>query len=212
MGAYLRAFESNDLPIPALSCALVWCLLYAVAQFLAWRSARLAESSPQMFILVGGPAVPIKKQSWILMCVQLALSAAIFVFGYILGPHGFAFFAGGWVVATAASIPLTLRKVLFHRALLLPGAAAGSVTLSSGLAVKSAAFELLGLAAFVTVLGVCLAHLALLGGALFIGATACGYLRKATASEVRVVTTQQAGGVEPPPRAAHGDGLDEIER
>ena len=191
MSAYLRAFESNSFPLPALSCVLVWCLLYASAQILGWRSAKLAEACPQASILVGGPAVKIKNQSWGLVCVQLALTALIFLAGYILGPHGFAFIAGGWVVTTAVSIPITLRKALFHRALLLPGAATGSVTLSSPLALKCASFELLGLAMFVTVLGLCFANPALLGGGFFIAATAMRYLRKATATERKTVTAQQ---------------------
>jgi len=136
--------------------------------------------------------VPIKKQSWALLFVQLALTCFIFFSGYILGPLAFAFLAGGWVVTTAVSIPITLRKTLFHRALLLPGAAAGSITLSGPLAVKSASFELFGLAGFVTVLGLCFANPALLGGGVFIAATAWGYLRKATATEGKTVIAQQS--------------------
>ena len=193
MSAYLRAFESNSLPIPPLACVFVWCLLYATAQVLGWRVARLAEVHPQTSILIAGPAVPIKKQSWVLMFIQLALTAFIFSAAYMLGPLGFAFLAGGWVVTTAVSIPMTLRKALFHRALLLPGAATGTVTLSSPLAVKSAAFELFGLAAFVTVLGLCFANPPLLGGGFFIAATAQGYLRKATIAETKNATAEPGG-------------------
>src|SRR5262245_34930445 len=107
MSAYLRAFESN-LPLPPLTCVLVWFLLYASAQVLAGRGARLGELHPQTSILVGGATVQIKKQSWVLMCVQLALTAMIFLAGYVLGPFGFAVLAGGWVVTTAVSIPMML--------------------------------------------------------------------------------------------------------
>lgn len=192
MNAYLRAFESNSLPMLAPACVLAWCLLYASAQVLGWRTARLIKAHPQAFILVGGPAVPIKSQSWVLSCFQVALTAFIFVAGYLLGPIAFAFLAGGWIVTTAVSIPITLRKILFHRALLRPGAATGSVTLSAPLAVKSASFELLGLAAFVTVLGLCVANLALLGGGFYITATALGYLRKALAAERETSTAHRA--------------------
>ncbi len=190
MSVYLRAFESN-LPLPALTCVLVWLLLYASAQVLAWRVAKLGELHPQTSILVGGATVQIKRQSWVLMCFQLALTAVIFLVGYVLGPLGFAFLAGGWVVTTAVSIPIMLRKILFHRSLLLPGAATGSVTLSGPLSVKSASFELLGLAAFVAVLGLIFANPALLGGGFFVAATALGYLRKARAAEAKFVIAQQ---------------------
>ncbi len=190
MSAYLKAFESS-LPLPPLTCVLVWFLLYAAAQVLGWRLARLGELHPQTSILIGGATVQIKKQSWVLMCVQLTLTAMIFLAGYALGPLGFAFLAGGWVVTTAVSIPIMLRKILFHRSLLLPGAATGSVTLSGPLSVKSASFELFGLAAFVTVLGLIFANPALLGGSFFIAATGLGYLRKAIAGESKFVTAQQ---------------------
>src|SRR5437762_9865105 len=80
---------------------------------------------------------------------------------------------------SAVSIPLNLRSILFLRALSEPGAAKGSVTLSNHLAVKDHAFQLFGAAAFCLLLGILVAHLALLGGAFFLSATALGYLRKA---------------------------------
>jgi hypothetical protein len=52
------------------------------------------------------------------------------------------------------------------------------VILSNRLAVKDAAFKLLGMASFCLLLGLLVAHLALLGGAFFMSATAIGYLRK----------------------------------
>ena len=79
----------------------------------------------------------------------------------------------------AVSITLNLRSILFLRALSQPGAAKGSVTLSNHSAVKDLAFQFFGAAAFCLFLGILLAHLALLGGAFFLSATAFGYLRKA---------------------------------
>lgn len=57
-------------------------------------------------------------------------------------------------------------------------AASGWVKLSYEFALGSVAFELFGAAVFVLILEICLAQLALLGGAFFIGATAFGYIRK----------------------------------
>src|ERR1044071_5319463 len=134
MNAYLRAFGSNELPIPALSCVIVWCLLYATAQFLGRRGARLDTAHPQAPIVVAGPAGPVKKQSWVLISLQLALTAFVFLSGYLLGPQAFAFLAGGWLVTTVVSVPISLRRTLLNQAILLPGAATGSVVLSNSLA------------------------------------------------------------------------------
>jgi hypothetical protein len=113
------------------------------------------------------------------------LTAGIFGAAAVLGPPAFGFLAGGWVVTTAVSIPITLRRILFQRGLSRPDAASGSVILSYDFAIESLAFELFGAAVFVLILGVCLAHLALLGGAFFIGATAFGYIQKTRRPEPR---------------------------
>jgi hypothetical protein len=53
------------------------------------------------------------------------------------------------------------------------------VKFSSRLADKDRAYQLFGKAVFCLILGIILANLALLGGALILSATAFGYLRKA---------------------------------
>jgi hypothetical protein len=98
-----------------------------------------------------------------------------------LGDIGFAILAGGWVVTTAASIGSNLRSALFLRALMESGAASGSVSFSARLALRDSSFQLFGVAALVLALGILLAQLALLGGALFIAASGVGYLRRANA-------------------------------
>jgi len=107
------------------------------------------------------------------------MTAAIFTSASFYAGPIFAFWAGGWIVATTASLAFMLRSIFFYRTLSQPGAAEGSVKLSKGLAIKDKAYQVFGMSAFCLILGILLAQLALLGGALFLSATAFGYLRKA---------------------------------
>lgn len=178
MSEYLNALQSSSLPLPFWGVVVLWCLLYSLSYALAQTQEAVAKSHPQNFIATGEPTGRIREQSWKLACAQVILTGAIFISARLLGGPAFVFLAGGWVVTTAVSIPIALRRILFQRALSDPEAASGSVTLSYDLAIESLAFELFGAAVFVLILGVCLSHLALLGGAFFIGATAFGYIRK----------------------------------
>ncbi len=178
MQDYFTALQSNTMPLPFTGVVVVWCLLYLVSHgLLRWQRA-LNKSHPQTFITTEDSPGLVREQSTGLIVCQVLLTAGIFVLAEFLGPIAIAFLAGGWVVTTAVSIPITLRRILFQRGLLTAGAASGSVTLSCDFALESLAFELFGAAVFVLILGICLAHLALLGGAFFIGATAFGYIRK----------------------------------
>jgi hypothetical protein len=178
MTDYFSALQSNTVPLPFFGVVAVWGLLYLVSHGLAQWQRAISESHPQNFITTAESSPAVGEQSFRLVLVQVLLTAGIFGAAAFLGPLAFAFLAGGWVVTTAVSIPITLRRILFQRGLLASGAASGSVTLSYDFAIESLAFELFGAAVFVLILGVCLSHLALLGGAFFIGATAFGYIRK----------------------------------
>lgn len=178
MAEYLTFLESSTLPLPLPVVVALWCLLYALAHFLRRKHLAIAKSHAQNFIVTEEPTGQIHQQSLTLASVQIVLTAIIFGSAKLLGGPLYVFLAGGWIVTTAVSVPVTLRRILFQRALSAPDAASGSVILSYDFAVESLAFELFGAAVFVLILGVCLSHLALLGGAFFIGATACGYIRK----------------------------------
>ena len=178
MEAYISKLESSSIPLPHWGVVIIWLIIFASAHVLLQKGRRLSHA--QDFIVIGGPHGLIKEQSVRLTLIQVLLSAAIFAYAAFLGGLVFTFFAGGWVVTTAVSIPLNLRSILFLRALSQPGAAKGSLTQSNHLAVKDHAFQLFGAAAFCLLLGILLAHLALFGGAFFLSATAFGYLRKAT--------------------------------
>jgi len=167
---------SSSLPIPFWALILFWLILYAVSQVL-YRKAN-ALTKKQTLLTTGKTGELVREQNWKLSIFQVLFTSAIFTSAAVIGGAFFVFFAGGWIVITAASIPINLRSILFFRALTRPDAATGSVTLSNRLAVKDAGFKLLELAVFCLLLGLVTAHLAILGGAFFMSATAIGYLRK----------------------------------
>ena len=177
METYLRELQASRIPLPQWGVVILWLLIFASAQVLFRKSRALSRA--QAFVVTGGPPGLVREQSLRLVLVQLLFGGAVLAFASLAGGFIFVFLAGGWVVATAASIPLSFRSVLFLRALSQPGAATGSVTLSSHVAVKDQAFQVFGAATFCLLLGVCFAHLALFGGAFLLLATAFGYLRKA---------------------------------
>ncbi|HXT42000.1 MAG TPA: hypothetical protein VN887_18470 [Candidatus Angelobacter sp.] len=177
MQTYFSELDASTIPLAPWVIAIIWLIIFASAHVLSRKSSALSRA--QGFFISGGSPVPIRTQSLRLILVQVLLSAAIFAYASFFGGPFFAFFAGGWVVATAISIPLNLRSILFLKALSKPGAAKGSVTLSNRLAVKDCAFKLFGAAAFCLLLGILMAHLAFFGAAFFLSATAFGYLRKA---------------------------------
>ncbi len=172
MEAYLNQLESSTLPLPRWVIVIIWLTIFASAHVLLRKNRSLSHA--QDFVVTGGPVVAVREPSFGLTFVQLLVTAAVFACASFFSGPIFAFFAGGWVVTTAVSIPLNLRSILFLRALSQPGAAKGSVTLSNQLAVKDQSFQLFGAAAFCLLLGILMAHLALFGGAFFISATAFG--------------------------------------
>jgi len=176
METYFNNLISSTLPVPLWVLILFWFILYVVSQVL-YRKAK-ALVNKQTLITTGKASELVREQNWKLSIFQVLFTSAIFTSAAFIGGAFFVFFAGGWIVLTAASIPMNLRSILFFRALTRPDAASGSVTLSNRFAVKDAAFKLLESAVFCLLLGIVTAHLALLGGAFFLSATAIGYLRK----------------------------------
>jgi hypothetical protein len=130
MAEYFYALQSNTLRLPLAGVVAMWCVLYLFAHALTRKQQTISKSHPQNFITTGEPTGRIREQSWRLVYCQVALTAVIFISARFVGGPAFVFLAGGWLVTTAVSIPLALRRILFQRALSAPGAASGSVTLS----------------------------------------------------------------------------------
>ena len=176
MRTYLAQLEASTIPFPNWAVIIIWLVVFVVANMLMRRSRALSRA--QNVIATETEPGLIKPESLKLTLARLILTAAIFACASLLGGPVFVFLAGGWVVLAAVSCSLNLRRVLYLRAFSGLGAATGSITLSARFAVKDAAFQLLAAATLCLVLGILLAHLALLGGALFLASTGAGYLRK----------------------------------
>jgi hypothetical protein len=177
--SYLADLQQNAIALPFWGVVTIWLFIFSGAHVLHRKSRLL--SSQQMFILTEPPMSNAGGLLPRLLIGQFVFAAVVFSVGAVIGDFGFTFFAGGWVVATAVSLGFNLRSVLFLRAIAEPGAANGAVSISPSLAVRDFAFQLFGAATFCLCLGILLAHLALLGGALFIAATGVGHLRRASA-------------------------------
>jgi len=83
------------------------------------------------------------------------------------------------IIASAFGLGLTAQGLLTALALASPGAVNGSVTFSTASAFRHMAHRAAGAALACLLAGLALAHLALLGGALFLASAASGSLRKA---------------------------------
>lgn len=177
MDTYLGALERSTIPLPAWALVIFWLVLLLLSHLLARKGRTLSQA--QAFVAERVSPGLIREPSTRLLTAQILFSAAVFTLAFSIGGPGFIFFAGGWVVTAAAGVAINLRSVLFLSAISRPGAAQGAVTYSDFLAVRNRAFHLFGAAALCFLLGALLAHLALLGGALFLAATGVGYLRKA---------------------------------
>jgi hypothetical protein len=156
---------------------MLWLIIFASMHILQRKALSLARR--QNFVVFESPAGMNKEPSLRLIVVQIILAAAIFALSAMGGAAVFSFCAGGWIVMTTASVGLMIRSSLYLRALSQAGAAAGAIKLSNYLANSDKAYQIFGTATFCLMLGLLLANLALLGGALFSFATAIGYLRRA---------------------------------
>ena len=163
VSGYFADLLGSTIPLPRWMVFAIWLLLLAIGHAL-FRLAR-ARSATQSYIVVGESAVQRRTGSARGVVLQV-------LFGTVLI---------GAVSFLGASIGLNLRSALFLRAITEPSAASGTINLSARLALRDSSFQLFGVAALVLALGVLLAQLALLGGALFTAATGLGYLRRANA-------------------------------
>lgn len=114
METYLSNLMSSSLPIPFWALILLWLILFSVSHVLSRKGNDLANN--QDFIVTGKMGELVREHNWKLTFLQILFSSAIFTFAALAGGAFLVFFAGGWLVTTAVSIPLNLRSVLFLRA------------------------------------------------------------------------------------------------
>jgi hypothetical protein len=177
MNGYLEDLYASSLPFPHWVALLLWLVSLAVVHFW-YRKARMA-SSDQGALGIDGVPTP---QNFRLVAGQLAFGAAVFAASYWLDDPYFTFFFGGLLISTLVSVAGNIRSYLFLSAIRAQGAAEGRLVLSPSVAIRDQAYHLATWAFTMGCAGAIIGNVALFGAALFLGSTAAGYARRASAA------------------------------
>ena len=177
MENYVTSLFESELPFEPWVAALVWAVLFIANHWIA-RSTRVANDA-QHFIAVEDWSALRRGFEPKYIVVQVLFAAIVFLFALLVGGPAFVFFAGGLIVAMTYGLALNVQGLLSARAMAHPDAATGALTFSTASAFRHMAHRAGGGALACFLIGVAMAHLALLGGALFLASTARGYLRRA---------------------------------
>jgi hypothetical protein len=168
---------ASRLPIPPSGTIAAWTILYAVNHVVA---RKLRESNVGLAWYKVEDRATLERSSrpsW--MFVQILYAASVFAFsGYAGGPL-FVLLAGGLAVTMVVVLGMNAQSLLSSRAMHRVGAVKGEAWLSTAMVYRHSAARCAGAALACALLGLLLAHLAPLGGALMCGAAACGYVRRA---------------------------------
>ena len=179
MDLYIDELTASVLPWPLWAVALLWFVLFVASHALHRQAQRVSEAQNHIKV----PSGLSKSSPGKLVISQFLFACVVFAIGAFLGPVGCAFFAGGWVIATAVAATSNLRSLLFFRELARQNAAAGSLELSAPLAIREQAAQLAAAVVLCLVAGLLVPHLSLLGGAFFLASLAAGYVRRAREPE-----------------------------
>ncbi|MDB5806278.1 MAG: hypothetical protein JWN73_3600 [Betaproteobacteria bacterium] len=174
---YLTDLEYSSLALPLWGIALLWLVAFVFSHILFRKTRKLLEQ--QALVKLEGMAALGRASSPGIIGARIGMATAIFAVSNYIGGYSVPLYAGGWLLTTCASLVVNLQGYLYVRAMTRQSAAAGSLTITKALVYRENAFSFFAFATFCLVAGLLLPHLALLGGALFIGATAFGYLRRA---------------------------------
>jgi len=177
LDSYADSLLNSELPFDAWIVALTWLVLFFSNHWIA-RSAREANQS-QKLVAVEDWSFLRRSSEPEYILAQFLFAGMVFSFGVFLGGPAFVFFAGGLLVAIACTLSLNVQALLSARSMADPDAAIGTLTLSNAFAFRQAAYRAGGGAIACILMGMAIAHLALLGGGLLLAATARGYLRRA---------------------------------
>jgi hypothetical protein len=180
---YINALFESELPFEPWVAAFIWVALFASNRWIA-QSARAANDAQHAVTVEDWSALRRGFEPKYVVA-QILVAGIVFLLASLLGGSAFVFLAGGLIVALAFGLGLNLQGLLSARALARPNAVIGSVTFTTPSAFRHMAHRAGGAALACLLTGLVLAHLALLGGALFLASTASGYLRKARARSTK---------------------------
>ena len=179
MDTYVNELLASELPFEPWVAALIWVALFIASRWIA-QLLRAANDAQHAVTVEDWSAVRRSLEPGYLV-VQVFVVGVVFFLALNLGRAAFVFLAGGMIVASGFGLGLSAQGLFTARALAWPNAVNGSVTFSTGSAFRHMAHRAGGAALACLLIGLALAHLALLGGALFLASTGNSYLRKARA-------------------------------
>ena len=179
METYVNDLLASELPFEPWVAALIWVALFIASRWIA-QSLRAANDA-QHAVTVDDWSALRRSLDPKYAVVQVLVAGIVFALALMLGGPAFVFLAGGMIVASAFGLGLSAQGLFTARALARPNATNGSVTFSTASAFRHMAHRAGGAAVASLLIGLVLAHLALLGGALFLASTGHAYLRKARA-------------------------------
>jgi len=174
---YITQLLNSELPFEPGVAVLVWAALFLSNHWIA-GSTRAANKAQHFFAVEDWSAVHRGLEPKYVL-VQVLYAGLVFLLAQLLGGSGFVFLAGGLIVAIAYLAALNVQGLWSGRALSRSDAATGALTFSTAYAFRHMAYRLGAAGLACALIGLATAHLALLGGAFFLGATAGGYLRRA---------------------------------
>jgi len=176
---YVNELLASELPFEPWAAALIWVALFIASRWVA-QSLRAANDAQHAVAVEDWSALRRSLEPKYVI-PQVLVAGIVFVLALKLGRAAFVFLAGGMIVASACGLGLSVQGLFTARALARPNAVDGSVTFSTTSAFRHMAHRAAGAAVACLLIGVVLAHLAVLGGALFLASTGNAYLRKARA-------------------------------
>jgi hypothetical protein len=176
---YVNELLGSELPFEPWVAALIWIALFIASRWIA-QSLRAANDTQHAVTVEDWNALRRSLEPKYIVA-QILVAAIIFLLALLLGGPSFVFFAGGMIMASAFGLGLNAQGLFAARAMARPNAVNGSVTFSTASAFRHMAHRAGGAALTCLLIGLVLAHLALLGGALFLASMASGNLRKARA-------------------------------
>ena len=177
MEKYVNLLLGSELPFAPWVSALAWVALFFANHWTA-RSTRAANDA-QNFINVEDWSALRRGFERKYVVAQVLFAGIVFLFAYWVGGPAFVFLAGGLIVAMAYGLVLNIQGLLSARAMANPNAASGALIFSTASAFRHMAHRVIGGALGCFLMGLALAQLALLGGAVFLAMTARGYFRRA---------------------------------
>lgn len=176
MHPYAAALLDSEFSFAPWLLGVAWVVLAALS---LWVSSRArAAFTTQRHIVIDYGQVLTKAFQLRYNFVQILFATAVLWGSHRIGEPFFTLIGGGYVVAVAVGLGLNVHTLLFARRLSRDGSAEGSVTLSAKFGLADVGYRSLGGALIVLITGLVFAQLAFLGGALFLGSTGFGYLRK----------------------------------